>query len=130
MPLHADEACKRTSFMTAGYKDACQRGGQKAAKDYAKRFLKEAQKKQAGLTCQSCHTSLAPNYAIKTDALSRYQSFGGVLLSLPPANPPAPTGKPQKQKPSSAEIKKSKTGDDCIEKKKEPPRAGQGCSIN
>lgn len=131
IPAQATEACKTTEFKTLGYKEACTKGGQKAAKDFGKAFLKEALKKQAGLSCASCHSRLAPNYSLKPDALTRFQSLGGVLLDPRPAQAQTQPNKPAKpQKVGESDAKKSKTGEDCAEKKKEAPRAGQGCSIN
>lgn len=129
MPLSAGEACVRTEFKTKGYKEACEKGGQKAAKDFAKAFLKTAIAKKPGTTCQSCHTSLAPNYPLKPDALTQFSNLGGALLVSQPATGHKPA-KPQKDKPAQSDQKKNKTGDDCADKKKEPPRAGAGCSIN
>ncbi|MBL8020264.1 MAG: hypothetical protein JNM27_11410 [Leptospirales bacterium] len=131
IPTHATEACKTTEFKTKGYKEACIKGGQKAAKDFAKSFLKNAMKTESGLNCNSCHTKLAPDYPLKPDAVTRFQSLGGQLLVARPAQTPSQSHKPAKpQKAAESDPKKSKTGEDCAEKKKEPPRAGQGCSIN
>ena len=69
--------CKRTTFETKLVKDACAAGGQKAAKDAMKNFLKDAKKKKASLDCKSCHKSLAPNYELKPDGLKTFKEVGG-----------------------------------------------------
>ena len=76
---HADAAapCKRTTFDTVMVKDACAQGGQKAAKDAMKKFLREAKKKDADLDCGSCHSKLSPNYPLKPDGLKAFKDLGG-----------------------------------------------------
>jgi hypothetical protein len=100
-----DGDCKRTSFKTELVRDACTKdgGGQKAAKDAMKAFLKAHKKDQAGLDCTSCHSKLAPDYPLKDDALKTFEKLGGKLISNPggagagsaapkaPVAPPAPT---------------------------------------
>jgi len=76
-PADAGAACKRTTFETKAVKDACQAGGQAAAKKAMKTFLKKAKKKEAGLECSSCHTKLAPAYPLKADGLQHYKNLGG-----------------------------------------------------
>jgi len=92
-----DGDCKRTAFKTELVRDACTKGGQKAAKDAMKAFLKEHKKDQAGLDCTSCHSKLAPEYPLKADALKTFEKLGGKLISNPggagagsaaPATPP------------------------------------------
>jgi len=79
--LTADAAdsppCHRTKFETKLVKDACAAGGQKAAKDAMKKFLKEAKKKNASADCKTCHEKLAPNYETKKDALKHFKEYGG-----------------------------------------------------
>ena len=67
----------RTKFDTSLVKKACAKGGQKAAKDAMKKFLKTAKTKQADITCNTCHTKLAPNYELKADGLQRFKTLGG-----------------------------------------------------
>jgi len=76
-PVDAAEACKRTTFQTKDVKAACKSGGQKGAKDQMKKFLKKAKATQADLTCQSCHSALAPSYPLRDDAFTRYKALGG-----------------------------------------------------
>jgi hypothetical protein len=73
----AGKNCKRTSFETELVGDACKKGGQKAAKKAMKKFLKTAKKQDSSLTCKSCHGKLAPDYALKDDALQRFKDLGG-----------------------------------------------------
>ena len=72
-----DTACVQKKFDTALAKDACAKGGQKAAKDAMKAFMKDAKKSEADITCNSCHTKLAPNYELKKDALEHFKKLGG-----------------------------------------------------
>lgn len=78
-PQEADAgaACKRATFDTKLIKDACQAGGQAAAKKAMKGFLKKAKKQEASLECNSCHTGLAPNYGLKADGLQHFKNLGG-----------------------------------------------------
>lgn len=73
----AGAACKRTTFETKMVADACQAGGQAAAKKEMKAFLKKAKKKDATLECNSCHTKLAPNYPLTADGLAKFKQLGG-----------------------------------------------------
>ncbi len=86
--------CHRTEFKTQLVHDACvgvdgkSGGGQKAAKDAMKQFLKENKSKKPGLDCKTCHEKLAPEYPLKDDALKTFESLGGKLLAAPaPAKP-------------------------------------------
>ncbi|MBM4377967.1 MAG: hypothetical protein FJ086_01465 [Deltaproteobacteria bacterium] len=54
-------------------KEACIKGGQKAAKDQMKAFMKE----KGIRACNGCHSSLAPKYELKPDGLARCFSAGG-----------------------------------------------------
>jgi len=65
--------CVHTSFKTELVKDACTKGGQKAAKDAMKIFMKEKKIK----SCNQCHSKLAPKYDLKPDGLEQYQKAGG-----------------------------------------------------
>ncbi len=68
-----DTACKTTNFHTEMYRAACQKGGQKAAKDAAKAWNKEKKIK----SCNQCHSKLAPAYERKPDALDQFRKLGG-----------------------------------------------------
>jgi hypothetical protein len=72
-----DAACKRTKFETKLVKDACAAGGQKAAKDAMKKFMKDGKKKKSDLSCDSCHSKLAPDYPNKPDAMKLFKELGG-----------------------------------------------------
>jgi hypothetical protein len=72
------EACARTKFETEMVKKACTDGGQKAAKDAMKAFLKEAKKVKAEITaCDSCHTKLKDGFPLKPNGLELYKAAGG-----------------------------------------------------
>ena len=71
-----DDACKHKDFKTVLVKDACAKGGQKAAKDAMKKFMKDAKIK----SCNQCHTKLQPSYDLKKDAVDQFKKAGGQLL--------------------------------------------------
>ena len=66
-------ACNTTTFKTQLAKDACAKGGQPAAKDAMKKFMKDAKIK----SCNNCHAKLAPKYELKSDALDKFKKAGG-----------------------------------------------------
>ena len=66
-------ACVTTEFKTELAKGACEKGGQPAAKDAMKKFMKDAKIK----SCNACHTKLAPKYELKKDALDQFKKAGG-----------------------------------------------------
>jgi cytochrome c553 len=70
---HAGAPCTLKEFKTEGVKAACEKGGQAAAKDYMKSFMKEAKLK----SCNACHAKLAPKYELKKDGLEQYKKLGG-----------------------------------------------------
>ncbi len=72
----ADEPCQRKDFKTEMVRDACAKGGQKAAKDAMKQFMKEAKIK----SCNQCHSKLAPTYENKPDAVEQFKKAGGKLI--------------------------------------------------
>ncbi|HEY0478640.1 MAG TPA: hypothetical protein VGD37_14075 [Kofleriaceae bacterium] len=69
----AAAACVHTDFKTELVKQACTKGGQKAAKDAMKAFMKEKKIK----SCNQCHSKLAPKYELKPDGLEQFQKIGG-----------------------------------------------------
>ena len=69
-------ACVTTTFKTEIAKDACTKGGQPAAKDAMKKFMKDAKIK----SCNACHQKLAPKYELKKDAVDQFKKAGGKLL--------------------------------------------------
>lgn len=91
--------CKRTTFQTKLVKEACAAGGQKAAKDAMKTWLKEAKAKNTKITgCPTCHTKVGGDYPLKKDALQLFKDTGGEVLDAgaggakttpAPAAPPA-----------------------------------------
>lgn len=99
----AAEKCQRSDFKTEMVKQACEKGGQKAAKDAMKAWMKEKKLK----SCNQCHSKLAPTYELKPDAVEQFKKLGGKLLAdaapakgakpaaPAPAKPaaPAPTAK-------------------------------------
>ncbi len=68
-----DAPCVTKTFHTALVKDACAKGGQKAAKEVMKKFNKEKKIK----SCNQCHSKLAPNYELKADGVAQYKKLGG-----------------------------------------------------
>jgi NAD-dependent SIR2 family protein deacetylase len=66
-------ACVHTEFKTELVKQACEKGGQKEAKDVMKAFMKEKKIK----SCNQCHSKLAPKYELKPDALDQFKKVGG-----------------------------------------------------
>ncbi len=65
--------CKQTTFKTELVKQACEKGGQAAAKDAMKAFNKQKNIN----SCNKCHTKLAPTYALKSDGLDQFKKLGG-----------------------------------------------------
>jgi len=66
-------ACVTKEFKTKLVKDACAKGGQKAAKEAMKAWNKERKIK----SCNQCHSKLAPNYELKKDGLEQYKKLKG-----------------------------------------------------
>ena len=66
-------ACVTKEFKTELAKNACAKGGQPAAKDAMKKFMKEAKIK----SCNACHTKLAPKYELKADGFDQFKKAGG-----------------------------------------------------
>ena len=75
----ATAACVHTDFKTEMVKQACEKGGQKQAKDVMKAFMKEKKIK----SCNQCHSKLAPKYELKDDAVEQFKKLGGKLLDAP-----------------------------------------------
>ena len=72
-PDAADAPCVSKELKTELVKQACAKGGQKAAKDAMKAWNKEKKIK----SCNQCHTKLAPNYERKADAHDQFKKLGG-----------------------------------------------------
>jgi hypothetical protein len=70
-------SCVTKEFKTQLAKDACTKGGQPAAKDAMKKFMKEAKIK----SCNQCHAKLAPKYELKADGVDQFKKAGGTLLT-------------------------------------------------
>jgi ParB-like chromosome segregation protein Spo0J len=66
-------ACATKEFKTELVKAACTKGGQPAAKDVMKKFMKDAKLK----SCNACHSKLAPKYELKKDGLDQFKKLGG-----------------------------------------------------
>jgi hypothetical protein len=66
-------ACVTTKFQTEMIKEACTKGGQPAAKDAMKKFMKDAKIK----SCNACHSKLAPKYELKKDGFDQFKKAGG-----------------------------------------------------
>lgn len=69
----ADTPCVTKDFKTELVKQACEKGGQKAAKDVMKTWNKDKKIK----SCNQCHEKLAPKYELKKDGLEQYKKLGG-----------------------------------------------------
>ena len=65
--------CVTKEFKTELAKSACEKGGQPAAKDAMKKFMKDAKIK----SCNACHSKLAPKYELKPDGLEQFKKAGG-----------------------------------------------------
>lgn len=65
--------CVHKDFKTELVKQACEKGGQPAAKSAMKAFNKEKHIN----SCNKCHSKLAPNYELKTDGLEQFKKLGG-----------------------------------------------------
>ena len=72
-PNAADAPCVHKELKTELVKQACEKGGQKAAKEAMKVWNKEKKIK----SCNQCHTKLAPNYELKDDAFEQFAKLGG-----------------------------------------------------
>ena len=88
------DACKHTDLKTVLVKEACTKGGQKAAKDAMKAWAKEKGIK----SCNQCHSKLAPTYDLKADGLQQFVKLGGKLLDTkkPAMTPKAKAATPTK----------------------------------
>ena len=71
-----DNPCVRTDYKTDMVKTACEKGGQKAAKEAMQAFNKEKKIK----SCNQCHSKLAPKYELKADAVDQFKKLGGKML--------------------------------------------------
>lgn len=82
-PVDAAGECKRTDFKTKMVKEACAAGGQKAAKDAMKAYLKTAKTKDKAIKdCATCHTKVGGEFPLKKDAIELFKSGGGELLDV------------------------------------------------
>ncbi|RKZ34468.1 MAG: hypothetical protein DRQ37_07660 [Gammaproteobacteria bacterium] len=85
-PVFAEEPpCTRTEFQIPHYQKACEQG-QKSALREALRFVKDVTKarraageKNYRLACDECHTTRAPDYQTKPDAVERANEFYRLL---------------------------------------------------
>lgn len=86
-PAQAAGDCKRTKFETKMVKEACAKGGQKAAKDAMKVFLKEVKAKKHPKIkgCPSCHTKTSGDYPLKKNGMELFKDAGGEVLEETPA---------------------------------------------
>jgi hypothetical protein len=72
-PEAGDQPCVTKAPKTEMLKQACAKGGQKAAKEVMKAWNKEKKIK----SCNQCHTKLAPKYELKKDAYDQFSKLGG-----------------------------------------------------
>lgn len=75
--VDAAAPCKHKKFETTLVADACKAGGQKAAKDEMKKWMKTAKKKKADIACASCHSKVGGDYPLKPDGLKMFKDLGG-----------------------------------------------------
>jgi hypothetical protein len=61
--------CKAKKIETKFLADACKAGGQKGAKDAMKKAMKTWKKKDATVSCASCHTQVGGAYPKKPNAM-------------------------------------------------------------
>jgi hypothetical protein len=69
----ADTPCVTKDFKTELVKAACEKGGQKEAKEVMKTWNKEKKIK----SCNQCHEKLAPKYELKADGVEQFKKLGG-----------------------------------------------------
>jgi cytochrome c553 len=69
----ADTPCVTKDFKTEMVKAACEKGGQKEAKEVMKAWNKEKKIK----SCNQCHEKLAPKYELKADGIDQFKKLGG-----------------------------------------------------
>lgn len=81
--------CVTKDFKTELARDACAKGGQPAAKDAMKAFMKQAKLK----SCNACHAKLAPKYELKKDGVEQFKKLGCKLLDASAAPAKAPPAK-------------------------------------
>ena len=82
--------CARKTFKTKEIEAACKTGGQKAAKDAMKNFVKDIKKRKKDdgdaaftLTCDKCHKALKNDYPLKKNGLKDFQTFAKYLANKP-----------------------------------------------
>jgi hypothetical protein len=80
--------CQRKTFKTKQIAAACKSGGQKAAKDAMKAFVKDVKKHKKAdgdasytLTCDRCHKALKGDYPLKADGLKEFEALSKYLAS-------------------------------------------------
>ena len=73
MLSYGNDPCHRKEFKTELIKDACAVGGQKAAKDAMKKFVKDHKLED----CDTCHAKMGPSYELKADGLEQFRKLGG-----------------------------------------------------
>ena len=83
-PAASDDAkpCHRKSFQVDLVKKACAGGGQQAAKSAMKEWVKKAKAASGGdpdLTCDSCHSDLAPEYPLSDGALDKFKKLNALI---------------------------------------------------
>lgn len=70
--------CKTKKIETKFVADACKAGGQKGAKDAMKKAMKEWKKKDATVSCASCHKQVGGAYPLKPNAMKDLTEKFGV----------------------------------------------------
>jgi hypothetical protein len=95
--VEAADACLRKDFKTEMVRDACAKGGQRAAKDAMKAFNKEKKLK----SCNLCHSKLAPTYELKADGLEQFKKLGGKLIDAASGKDTVKVPPPAKETPKT-----------------------------
>jgi len=72
-----DKPCVHKDYKTEMVREACTKGGQKAAK----KVMQDFNKKNKIKSCNQCHSKLAPKYDLKKDAYEQFKKLGGKMLA-------------------------------------------------
>ena len=77
-PVFAGAPCVTKNFKTELAKAACAKGGQEEAKKAWKAWMDQAKKTNKDVaTCKSCHTTQAPKFELKANAVDLFKKAGG-----------------------------------------------------
>jgi len=68
-----DDACTAKSFKIKEVKEACRKGGRKAAKAMMKEAVKKAKANGEKVNCKSCHTDVKTTFALTDNAVEDFK---------------------------------------------------------